>query len=198
MKKIFIYLAFTLSINFAWSQCPTFKIVDTLPISPLVEKKALKPDECQAKPNYPGKPRLVVSPVNPQNVYEFRVDVYSVTTIDPNNNCTQQTKILNYDTVLIDQKYIPETNDNTIGGYYIIRTELLKKLPQSRPIGFMGVLLPEGNEFGGYWVIGYDKEYSSKEDARVELRNLVKQYPEFCKSFVYYVPKGCSYKYEFK
>lgn len=199
MKKLNFVIAFLLSVQFAWSQCPELIKIDTLPYS-LVKKDPLKPDPCHARSIYEGKPKLVIGPKNAQNIREYEINMVTLTQINVNgpDNCITNTKVIQADTILKTTRYVKETIEETTGGFYMVRTELMRTLPATRPKNFMAIQLPAEHELGGYWVVGYDTEFKTLAEAKSAVKVIVGAFPEFCSSFAFYVPNNCKFKYKYK
>ena len=68
------------------------------------------------------------------------------------------------------------------------RVELLTYRPSSRPEGFRAIKIAFTEEFGGYIAVCFGN-YETKGEAEDAVHQIRNQYPEFCKAFVWQVPK---------
>lgn len=155
----------------------------------------LVPDPCNALNDYGTERILQISPTPGYQEIKKMVRVTTETIWDP-ETCHAESKVLSRDTIEISNKRYNSVITATDGGYWTVRMELMVYPPLSRPKGSLATKLPNTN-LKDYWVIHRGK-FETEKEARLAVKILKEQYPEFCRSFAYFLPEGCQFQYKYE
>lgn len=151
----------------------------------------MEPDPCHGLNNYNTVPTLLVSPKAGYLERKLKIRATVITEWDA-DTCVSRTVSTKFDTIITSQVIRPQISDETVGGYYTCRLELMVVPPISAPVGCESVRLPEDHIFKDYWLTTYG-HYTTKEAAKQALVGFKNEYSEYCSAFVDYVPLGCEY-----
>jgi hypothetical protein len=166
----------------------------------------MTPDPCDAKSNYGTVSELIHAPISGYQEIKKRIRVVSETAWDA-DNCKAETTILSRDTIEISNQRFSQKPGQKTGGYWTVRMELMVLPPASRPEGSFCTKLPKGSltqtykdgttrELKDYWVVHTGK-FSGAEEAKIAVKRFKEAYPEFCRSYAYYLPENCEYQYRY-
>jgi len=175
--------------------CEGLTTKSPLPMSYSGPKDRLIPDPCNAKDSYGSQLALVYAP-DPGYVEQQRQIKVITESIWDSRTCQMTSREVSRDTIIVHEEVIPSQSPKNVGGYWTVRMELMVKPPDSRPVGAMVSKLPSSN-LEGYWVVHMGSA-DTKEEIQKYLKPFKAEYPEFCRAYVYWLPFGIEYQYEYR